>query len=582
MSFQNQDNFVFEKILDEPAFQKPFLKKDLNIIYDDNGSGTYNTNQIRFSTELCANNGFYNNYSEGLVALPLIFALKSSNAAETYASFDLALALKNSHLNLIHSLSIDFNGTNLVQPIDYLNQYMIFLQHTTLSSEDEKLNGSLLGYAKDSSTSWGYSATASTQGQGLYNNSNPFIGVEAGSLNEGEIANKGLIRRQKYISRFSTNGKSVVLGGDVKKQNLNYVTAEGTNALVYYYTCYVRLSDLPFFKEMKMMRGGVFRINMTLNNNVQFQFRKNSVGTLEYVAGSYINNSGKTNPLMLCASMDVIKTHTNHSGGQAGEGVEQVNVKGSTVAEVYYPCGSSCIPSLGTTTYTVKMGIGNITVGNAVYTHELQKCRLYIPYYSFLGDAENTYLSTKEKVIDYLDVYRYEFDATGGASFGPRLITNGLARMKRLIMVGIMKSTGNGDLGLSASESPFTTEPATTSPFRISNFNCQVGNINLYANPITYSYEQFLLEMNGQQGVNANLTPGICSGRISLTDYNNNYHYIVVNLERRKPELENTLQSLQVQGTLDSPKEMTIYCFVEYYKTIVIDVETGIIKNTQL
>jgi hypothetical protein len=158
------------------------------------------------------------------------------------------------------------------------------------------------------------------------------------------------------------------------------------------------------------------------------------------------------------------------------------------------------------------------------------------------------------------------------------LITNGMSRMKRLIMIGYMSPTANGsEVGgaFSPLSSPFATEPSTTSPFMISNFNVQVGQINLYPNAISYSYEQFLQEMNGQYGINGNMIQGSTSSRISLVDYNNNYHYIVVNLDRKLPENELTSQSLGVSGTLESRKDMSFMCFVEKYKTITINIENG-------
>ena len=118
--------------------------------------------------------------------------------------------------------------------------------------------------------------------------------------------------------------------------------------------------------------------------------------------------------------------------------------------------------------------------------------------------------------------------------------------------------------------SPFTTEPSTTNPFYFVDFQCFVGQIGIYANPINYSYENYIQEMNGQYGVNTNMTHGI-----SLLDYNNNYRYICVNLDRKLPETENVSQSLSLRGTVKSLKDIIFHCYIDRIKTIVINVESG-------
>ena len=44
--------------------------------------------------------------------------------------------------------------------------------------------------------------------------------------------------------------------------------------------------------------------------------------------------------------------------------------------------------------------------------------------------------------------------------------------------------------------SPFTGEPACVSPNIITNWNVQLGGINVYPNPVTFGYELYLNEMS--------------------------------------------------------------------------------------
>jgi hypothetical protein len=581
MSSETVDNLVFEQAMYDEPMEKPFLKKDYIFVPDTNPSSSYSTNQITFTTEVLANNGKYNAYNEGIISLPLVVVARRSTLATVNGVADSAmsdndylLALKNSHVNLIHSMSVDYNNSNAVQPVQYLNSYLTFKQHSEMSTEDEELNGPLLGYAKDSSTSWSYSAGESVAGRGIMNHFNPILKVNGGSNYEGATENSGMVKRQGYFGKFqNANGKELVMistDDEGRKKNCtNMIHNPDVNTKVIYYDCTIRLKDLPFFQNLPPIRSGTLRINLTLNNNVSFTFQKLANGNVVYNPQSFANTSGLTNPLMISPSTTAVRMNTKFTSQALATDVGASNI--------FLPCGASCLPANDVNVYTVSMAIGQQTISAVEYKHTKQQCRLYVPYYQFSPKAESLYLQNRERTINYLDVEYYPFDVKAGQPF-TQLITNGLSRMKRLIMIGYISPTANGSEAggaFSPLSSPFATEPATTSPFMISNFNVQVGQINLYPNAISYSYEQFLQEMNGQYGINGNMIQGSTSSRISLVDYNNNYHYIVVNLDRKLPENELTSQSLGVSGTLESRKDMSFMCFVERYKTITINIENG-------
>jgi len=448
----------------------------------------------------------------------------------------------------------------VVQGIDNLNQYLIFKQHSEMSSEDERLNGALLGYAKDDSTTWGYTAASSPEGDGLVNN---FVSVsthfEGGIADRGKVQNDGFAKRIGYFNSIEGNGRDAVLGGaDKIAGHMNYLKNDGDNIKYYFYNCYLRLRDLPFFKDLPIIRSGTMRITLTLNNNVSFSVSKTNTGLLS--CSNFVNNTSTTNPLMIASSYKTIKI---------ASGITAAKID---VENFISPSGSSAIGTEGAAeTFNV-----SLKIGNNGESHQIRNCRLYVPHYVLNPYADTEYLSSKVKTVEYVDLVHYPFSVEAGLNFN-QLVTNGLSKMRRLIMIGTI-SAGNGGTGLPAQSSPFTTEPSTTSPFKLSNFNVYIGGVPLYeSSTFQYDYEQFLLELNGQQGINSNLTQGLVSSRISLQDFNNNYHYIVVNLDRKLPENENTSQSLSVSGKLESLKNMTFDCFIERYKTLSIDVETGAI-----
>jgi hypothetical protein len=320
-----------------------------------------------------------------------------------------------------------------------------------------------------------------------------------------------------------------------------------------------------------MIRSGVFRITLTLNNNIAFTVNKSAAGVLSF--SGFSNNASTTNPFMFSASYKTL--------AQPATANTAVLI---APAALVYGCGSSVLGALAAaapnalldTTFVVKSAIANLTVGLIDYKHKFQKCHLYVPAYILNPEADRLYLSNKVKVIDYLDIDQYTFSCAANGEIN-QVITNGIKGMRRLIMVGLIED-GNGTTGKPAQSSPFTSEPSTTSPFKIDNMNVFLAGNPIYeSSKMRYDYEQFLQELNGAQGVQANLTQGLCSGRISLQDFNNNYHYIVVNLDRKLPENESVSQTLSITGKLVCGKNVKFFCFIERYKQIKIDVDNGMI-----
>lgn len=577
MSSKTLDNLVYDIASQDEEFSKPFLKKDWLYIVDSNLTGNYSVNQIEFSTISLSSNGRYCNYQEAYLSLPFVFTIENVGTQKDWTSAsidqhfaDCCLALKNSSTNIIHSISIDFGNGNVVQPSPYLNAYLAFKLHTEMSSEDERLNGSLLHYAKDSSTSWGFNDISGGEGRGLFNNVTA-VGSIPTSAHARELVNDGLMKRQSYFQRSTESaGKDLVYGNDDVFRNkltgnhiVNY-----SNAKVFYCDLMIRLRDLPFFNgDVPMMRGANMKLTLTLNNNVSFNFKKNADGAMSF--SNFSNVSGLTNPFMVASNYHKY-TQIDAAGGSVIAAPTGGAVSGSITTKSILGGSSALDNGVGSVDaeYVVKSGLA--AVGQ--YAHTIRQCRLYVPAYSFSHSYESQYLSNSRRLISYNDLYFTTFDCKAQQQFNVNL-TNGIAYAKRLILIGFMASTANGDV--SPLSSPFTCEPSTTSPFLIQNFNAQVGGINMYQGQMLASYEQFLAEMNGMYGINGNQVTGLCSSRISSKDYYNNYHYIVVNLDRKLKEDEGVLQSISVSGQLNSTKDMTFYCYVEYGKKVLVDVSDG-------
>ena len=121
------DNAVYNMVTRDEVVEKPFLSKSLMYVADNNPSSTYSTNQVTFTTEVLSNNGKYNSYAEGFISIPNVIAVTGTlPAGKTWANLgtDLLLAMKNSNVNLLHSMKVDYNNG---QGVDYINTYYILL-----------------------------------------------------------------------------------------------------------------------------------------------------------------------------------------------------------------------------------------------------------------------------------------------------------------------------------------------------------------------------------------------------------------------------------------------------------------------
>jgi hypothetical protein len=304
-------------------------------------------------------------------------------------------------------------------------------------------------------------------------------------------------------------------------------------------------------------------------NQCHFQVEKDLAGDLIFVPSKFVGSN--TNPLMVSASH---VTLPSAAGGSA---------TATDLTAVEWAGGSQNLPCDAKYDFTCSIGSNHYT--NIGAEHNMKAIRLYVPAYTMNPIYEVQYTAMLQKKITYTDVISYpklnihdEFNI---------VISNGQARLKRLICVPTISGLANGTAEVIRAPpgtytpgnyfspwiSPFTTEPSTTSPYCIENFNCQLGGLNIYQNNKSYNFEVYLDEMHG------NLTTDRGSSRISLNDYCNNYGYLVCDLSRRSEEDDTTPISLQVSGKVTSLLPLDLHFYVEYERSIVIDLLTGQMIN---
>jgi len=171
------DKLVFDLSQEVEGTPNVFVRKDwINIL--DNQNQNYSNNQSVIDTSQLSNSNKYMSYREAYLSIPMVLTLGQTglNITTKYTSavtapdlntinnpyglfapnvngttVDFACGLKNWFGNIIHSMTLDYNGTTCIQQTPYANMYNSFKLMTSLSLQDIKSQGAIIGFYPDAS-----------------------------------------------------------------------------------------------------------------------------------------------------------------------------------------------------------------------------------------------------------------------------------------------------------------------------------------------------------------------------------------------------------------------------------------------
>lgn len=564
------DTLVYDLASMTEGSPSVFVKKDwLSIL--DNQNGNYRGNQSVIDTSQLSNSNKYMNYREAYLAVPLVLSASGAPVVgpETAGtSFDYALGLKNWYGTLIHSMTLDLNGTTIVQQTPFCSLWNVFKLITSLSWSDVATMGASIGFYPDSALSFSFAAAASTDGLGTCNTNNAgTVTVVTGTHNSYDSFNQGYLKRQQYINYdedgltapalaaystllTKTNASQFYKSQIYSKSNANTLFQVQIMAIIYLKHIHSFFSNVPLLK-------GVF-MKMTLNLNQTSVSDVTSGAVSPTHTPTVTSPLGGISPIMITSSRIGIASTVNVTGVQ--------------------PCGGSGCYAIGGGTMIVTLSVGN-TASNAPtggqqsgLTNSIQ---LYVPAYTFNPVYEQAYLSSPVKRIVYTDIYQYQVSSVAAGGTFNQLITNGIAGIKSVLVLPFYTTAANA--AVNPLLSPFDTAGGgTTSPLiPLTNFNVVVSGQNMLYNTQKYGYEQWLHNTYGCNAVNGGLTDGVSSSLINQLDWETLYSYYYVNCSRMLPVEESVPKSVSIIGTNLSAKAIDLYVFVEYQVEISIDVLTG-------
>ena len=344
------DKLVFDLSQEVEGSPSVFVKKDwVNIL--DNQNGQYSANQSVVDTSQLSNSNKYMSYREGYLAVPLMLSLMSDKTAgalmaaagvaaaspvapavyniEGGSSADMAIGLKNWFGQIVHSITLDYNGTTIVQQTQYINMWNSFKLLTTLSWGDVATSGATMGFYPDDPLAWTFNTIASPDGIGVCNNVNAPISALPASGVAGQFAdyasgngNIGFLKRQQYIAydpdgvvglqtaayaltnRFSTlltaTSASALWKSYVITKTSSTASVNGLLQIAVMATIHLKHLH-SFFQQTPLLKGVFMKMTLALNNTSCVVTRASGVsGTMTLVSTS--NSVGGVNPLMLASS----------------------------------------------------------------------------------------------------------------------------------------------------------------------------------------------------------------------------------------------------------------------------------------
>jgi len=494
------DKLVFDLSQEIEGSPNVFIRKDwINIL--DNQNQNYNNNQSVVDTSQLSNSNKYMSYRESYFSIPLTMTLQSTASAVSAAitqpffspqtkSADYAVGLKNWFGQIIHSFTLDYNGTTICQQTPYINMWNSFKLATSLSLDDINTQGATIGFYPDDATSFQFvpavaGAPASKPflcGQGVCNNTNTIVPQTAGvtTLNtfDSGLGNNGFLRRQQLINfdtgglvgpaatdgygtlidsgAFNATGFSAGLNDLWKSYIYNKVNGAaataGTVQTAIVATVYLKHVH-SFFNMCPLLKGVFMKMTLNLNNtSTQFYTTStvaavaNSLYVPEAIVCTGVQNAiGGVNPLMI-----------------ASAGYPAYTTPAAAVGAVYAPplvnggfgLFTNTISTLaagGTVRWTFRtnLSVGARVLDAGMVTAQIveaplsKSVYLYIPAYTFNPTFEQAFLSSPVKQIKYTDVYQYQVLNIPANNQFNNLLTNGIANVKSVLILPFYAS-GSG------------------------------------------------------------------------------------------------------------------------------------------
>ena len=583
------DEVIFQHSMPQDEPSKPFVEKSVVGLQDLNGLN-YGTHTVIFSTA-AAGSSRYMNMSEAYLQFPVLIAMQSDALtfnATTAAAFraDYLAGLKSGSWQLIHALSVDINGSNVIAPNPFQNLLATYNAVTTLSEDDIKRINASIFFTSETDDSWIFRPDAATSyGQGLCNNHNGAgnsANVRGGEgLSRLGRTNAGFLARQRAQTLFGLGAggadadaiatlRTGVLGissGAALNNARVSRQYDGVHGSVFRIFANVRLADIcSLFKEMPMCRGVDFRITCQINA-ASFTINKHRVGT----SNATVLTTGSTialtaAPQLANGSNPIMVASTFGSSAESAGAFAAVTPADAGDIAITFSVSVGDISPLAPGTHKPLMN----EVGLGVIP-----CMLYVPSYSLFPMYESRLLAESTRKIEF-DDYLYTSLVVAPNSSFLSMLSPGIKAAKRVLIVPHIHQTSMFPaLPFTHASSPFCE--LTTAPLiSLTRVNARLGGVDVISGgSYQYSFEFFMDQLQNE-GSFGGFVPGCSSGLINRKSWSmGTYGYYPIDVSRYPVENSEVPMSLEVSGQNNSDITLLLHVFTVYRRQIVMDLKTG-------
>ena len=586
----SSDKYTFDKSINVDNDVPEFIYKHEHFVtVNDNNNGSYSSGQIVFDLNTFSNANRFFNAQRSYISIPLVLTVNSAAGFEDDSQNAFVASLKNGSYQIINSLSIQLCNNEVISVQSFQNMYINYKILTTFGTDDLETLAQTLNFAQDGHLSPQFVPDAagnrSNIGIGICNNviaapvitiptivvGDPAVNTYSGWTAEQGYqygVNEGRIKRMQNTS-FDPAKLAIQLQGLIPDANAltqqtrsilkNYCTRT-VNTVTYYILATIPLKFLSdYFDKLPLIKNAYHKLIINTNTGMSTTLTCNPAG--EYIA---CNTTGST--YGVCPYMISPLNLETPGAGPADPSIVLNSGQGFLEA-----------PNVGDATnqvYTVSLNIVRNTALNI--SHAQSTCQIIGSLVELTPMYEAIYLENKVKTVVYRDIMSYN-NIQGIVAGNPvnTTVTPGLSRMRRVIIIPMISAVVNGQAG-SPMNSPFASEPATTSPYPyVTNLNIQLSGTNVYQSNEQYNHQNFLQECISTGAINGGLTPGLNSGLIDQIKHDANYGYITVDLSRHIAEEDHVSKSLLVNFTNASSYTSDYIVLIEYEKTVVVDIELG-------
>ena len=564
-----KDLVTYSKSVEEKTNESVFLNQSYLSVLDSN-NGSYSSSQATLETTSLASSDRFMDYREAYLSIPLLLTLGNNTNFNTAGlanatNVSKIMGLKNSYTSLIHSMSVDLNGTNIIQSTPFSELYNAFKLMTSLSWGDVMSQGATIGfYPDDVMAATAYTANNVGGAAGMVVNNNDKLDPTLDPDTVGKIGNDGFAERLRYIN-YDADAK---IGGGVGEVSQSAFLTKAAADQLYksqvitkhaggasespvvqtQVMAIVKLKHLhSYFQNVPMSKGCQYRFIFNLNQSTSVLATNGSVVTGEQVVKSSYNG---VVPLMLASC--------------AGSGVGIKSAPGSVRADL--SVGNTCLDN-------TLAGYAGTTTGNIG-----RSIQLHVSSYVMNPSLEAAYISagSNRKVV-YDDVYSFTIRGVDPNQNVNQLVTSGIRGIKSVLLVPMLASDANGGINEFQSVQSSCGGGDVAMLHALTNYNVQIGGVSQLQQNARYGYELWNEQFYGVNAINGGMSDGLTSGLISQRSWEQKHGYVYLQVNRGTELEKSSPKSVQIQFQNVTNKKIDYYVFVTYQTSISLDVGLGVL-----